>query len=105
MDGPAPELMRCGWSFVVLTGGVITPAACGVPPPWITDIAGSEAWAMLQAALRAIPGLCTFKGDCMSCIDMIKAGWASATPAKRVYARVYALLIPALEDTEHKILL
>ena len=32
LDGPVPELMRCGWSFVVLTAGVITAIARGVPP-------------------------------------------------------------------------
>ena len=78
---------------------VITAAARVAPPPWITDNARAKVWAMLQAALRAFPGRCTFKGECMSCIEMIKAGLASATSAKRVLARVYALLIPALEDT------
>ena len=56
LDGPAIELMRCGWPFVVLTGGIVTAAACGGPPPWIVDIAGAEAWALLQAAIRAFPG-------------------------------------------------
>ena len=32
---------------------------------------------------------------------MVKAGLTSATSAKRVLARVYAILIPALEDTDH----
>ena len=86
---------------MVRTAGVVTAAACGVPPPWISDIAGSEAWALLQAAIRALPGGCVFKGDCKSCIDMVKSGLASATSAKRVLARVYALLIPALEDVDH----
>lgn len=105
LDGPAMEFMRCGWAFVVLTGGSVTAAACGAPPPLITDIAGAEAWAMLQAAIRAFPGRCTFRGDCKSCIDMIKAGLASATSAKRVLARVYALLILALEDTDRSTIL
>ena len=88
LDGPATELMRCGRSFVVLcleTGKVIA-AAFGVPPPWITCIGGAEAWAMLRAALRTLPGGSTFKGDCKSCIDMIHAGMAVATSAKRVLA-------------------
>ena len=58
LDGPNPELMRCGWSFVVLcpSSGKAVASAMGVPPPWITDIGGSEAWAMLQAAIRVLPG-------------------------------------------------
>ena len=67
-------------------------------PPWITCIGGAEAWAMLQAALRTLPGASRFKGDCKACIDMIHAGLAVATSAKRVLVRMYGLLFPALED-------
>ena len=94
--------MRCGWSFVVLdSNGVDAAAGAGAPPPWITEIGGAEAWAMFQAASRAFPGLCTFRCDCVPCIQMIKAGLASGTSAKRVLPRVYAMVIPALEDTDH----
>ena len=44
--------------------------------------------------------MCTYKGDCLSCIQMVKAGLQSATFGRRVLARVYAILIPALEDTD-----
>ena len=44
----AAELARGGWSFAVLSdGGVIVASAFGVPPPWIKDIGGAEAWAVL----------------------------------------------------------
>ena len=79
--------MRCGWAFVVIcpeTGEVIA-SAMGVPPPWITDIGGAEAWAMLQAALRVMPGK--------------RSRFEVATSHKRALARVYGLLLPALEDT------
>ena len=39
-----------------------------------------------------------FKGDCKAGIDMIHAGLAVATSAFRVPARVYGMLLPALED-------
>ena len=93
--------MRCGWAFVVIcfdTGNVVA-SAMGVPPPWITDIGGAEAWAMLQAALRVMPGKRSrFKGDCKACIDMIHAGLEVAASPKRALARVYNLLLPAMED-------
>ena len=40
LDGPNPELMRCGWAFVVICfeTGEVTASALGAPPPWITDI-------------------------------------------------------------------
>ena len=58
LDGPNPELMRCGWAFVVISFETVevVASAMGVPPPWIADIGGAEAWAMLQAALRVMPG-------------------------------------------------
>ena len=94
LDGPTPEVMRCGWACVVTNReGVVLAAAAGVPPPWIRDIGGAEAWAMLQAAIRVIPGVGSrFKGDCKSCIDMVHAGSVVATSAKRALARVYGLL-------------
>lgn len=102
LDGPKLELMRCGWAFVVLcteTGEVIA-SAVGVLPPWITDIGGAEAWPMLQAALRVMPGKRSrFKGDCKACIDMVHAGLEVAASHKRALARVDGILLPALEDT------
>ena len=60
-DGPTPELLRCGWSFMVIDGaGKITAAAYGVPPPWITDIGGAEAWALYQSLLCTIPEQCKY---------------------------------------------
>lgn len=101
LDGPTPELMRCGWAFVVANDeGVVIAVAAGVAPLWITDIGGAEAWAMLQAALRAYPGQGRHKNDCNSCIDMIKAGMVVATSSTRAPARVYAILIPAMEDVQ-----
>lgn len=55
---------------------------------------------MLQAALRVRPGeRSIFKGDCKSFIDLIHAGLAVAASPKRALARVYGLLLPALDDT------
>ena len=98
VDRPNLELMRCGWAFVVTcfaTGKVIA-SAMGVPPAWIADIGGAEAWAILQAALRVMPGeRSRFKGDCKACVDMIHAGLVVASSPKRALARVYGLLLPA----------
>ena len=60
-DGPIPELERLGWSFAVVDGnGKVAAAAYGVPPPWITDIGGAEAWALYQALLHTIPEQCNY---------------------------------------------
>jgi hypothetical protein len=100
LDGPNPNLVRCGWAFVVLDNeGNVTASASGVPPPWIDDIGGAEAWALLQAALRAVPGKCRYKVDCEPCVNAVQVGIKVATAASKPHARVHGLMLMALEDT------
>ena len=51
--------------------GKIVASAYGVPPPWIKDIGGAEAWGVLQVGLRAIPGKVKYMIDCQPCVFMI----------------------------------
>jgi len=100
LDGPSPGLMRCGLAFVAVDSeGNITASAYGLPPPWIDDIGGAEAWALLQAGMRALPGGCTFKVDCEPCVKAVKDGIVIATAANKVNARVHGLILRALDDT------
>ena len=76
LDGPIPELARGGWAFAVLNDdGKIVASAYGVPPPWIKDIGGAEAWGVLQVGLRAVPGKVKYMIDCQPCVFMIRGGW------------------------------
>ena len=64
-DGPTPELMRLGWSFCVIdSNGNIAAAAYGVPPPWIVDIGGAEAWGLYQSLLYTCPQSSRYWPDC-----------------------------------------
>ena len=64
LDGPSKLLARNGWAFVVLDeDDQIIASASGVPPDWVEDIPGAEAWALYQAASLARPG-CTYFVDC-----------------------------------------
>ena len=100
LDGPILELARGGWSCVVLSdGGIIVPSAYGVPPPWIKDIGGAEAWAVLQVGLRAVPGKIKYMFDCQPCVFMVHGGITAATTADRPLARVNAMIMNVLEDT------
>eukprot|EP00973_Karenia_brevis_P077726 10801214-Karenia_brevis.AAC.1 len=55
-DGPHQLLARNGWAFICVgSEGETVAEAQGVPPDWINDIPGCEAWAILQAALCAEP--------------------------------------------------
>ena len=56
LDGPSNLLARNGWAFVVLDDSdQIIASASGIPPDWIVDIPGTEAWALTQAARHALP--------------------------------------------------
>ena len=99
LDGPSDLLARNGWAFVVIDEvGETIAAAQGIPPRWIEDIPGTEAWAVLQAASRAEPG-CTYRVDCEPCVNAIHRGKVWATAGSRVHARVNALMLAALDDT------
>lgn len=74
LDGADPRTERNGWAFVVKneTGGALA-AAYRVPPDWVEDIPGSEAWAVKEAATGALPG-CELRVDCQPCVDAFHAG-------------------------------
>lgn len=56
LGGPTPLLRQCGWAFAALDAhGTITASAYGVPPEWVDNIGGAEAWAMHAASSRAVP--------------------------------------------------
>ena len=98
LDGPHDNLARLGWSFVAVDHeGKVFAKASGVPPAWIIDIPGAEAWAILQAAMIAMPGT-LFKIDCRPCVDAIHRGRAFATAAQRPLARVFNLIFAAIDD-------
>ena len=74
LDGPSPLLARNGWAFVVLDDDdQIVASASGIPPDWVDDIPGTEAWALTQAAMHALPG-CTFFVDCEPCVKAVHVG-------------------------------
>ena len=93
LDAPSAELMRCGWSFVAVDdNGLVLAAAYGATPPWITDIGGAEAWALLQATHSAF-------SDCKVMVDGLKDGKRKALAGSSTHARVYALIFDDIDDT------
>ena len=68
-----------------------------MPPDWVEDIPGTEAWALLQAASLALPGT-TFLVDCQPCVDAVHKGIAFARSDKNPLARVHTLLAEAMSD-------
>ena len=68
------------------------------PPPWVRDIGGAEGWALLQAAMAALPGS-SFVSDCKVIVDTIQLGRHAAVGGGSSHARIYALLFTAFDDT------
>ena len=77
---------------------IIAAAYGATPPPWIRDIGEAEGWALLQAAMPALPGS-TFTSDCKVIVDSFQIGRQKSAGAGSVHARVYALLFAAFDDT------
>ena len=99
LDGLVALLAVNGWAFVAVdASGTVTAIARGVPPPWIDDIPGAEAWALLQAAQRRTPDV-PIRVDCEPCVNAVHRGMKRATADSRKHARVNALLLTALDDT------
>ena len=103
-DGPTPELVRCGWGFAILdVDGKIIASAYGVPPPWITDIGGSEAWALYQSLLCSIPELCEYWPDCYPVKLAVDKGAAVALDPRNPLARVHGMIHTALEGVNTEV--
>ena len=99
LDGPSTLLARNGWAFTAVDSqGAVVAEARGLPPRWITDIPGTEAWAILQAAVVAEPGS-DYRVDCKPCVDAIQRGKEWATSSRRPLARVFNLVFTAIDDT------
>ena len=100
LDGLVPETGRCGWAFVIIgTEGEVVAAAYGVPPPWIKDIGGAEAWALYQSLLVTIPIQCRYWPDCLPVHIAVQKGIGIACDPKNVLARVHSLMLTALDDS------
>lgn len=99
LDGPDLLTARCGCSFAVIGDSMdIVASARGVRPPWVYDIHGAEVWALIQAAMRAFPGMTEFLCDCESVVSAIKAGRRTAFRADKMHARAYSQLFAVLDD-------
>ena len=93
-----PDSIRLGWAFVVLNPhNHVVAVARGVPPCYVEDIPGAEAWALLQAATIATLGS-TFYSDCKSCVDAVHAGATDSCGPTRPLAIIYRLLFSQLDD-------
>ena len=98
VDDDHPDTMRLGWAFVVLNDhNHVVAVASGVPPHYVDDIPGAEAWALLQAATVALPGS-EFYSDCKVVVDAVHLGRELACGPNRPLTRILNLLFVQLDD-------
>ena len=89
MDPTAGLFASCGFGVVVLTKqNTLVGIGHGVPPSWVDTAAAAEAWALrfvLQNS-AVVPRIFT---DCLSLLNTVSSGCASATAADRKLARIW----------------
>ena len=79
----------------------ITHIARGIPPAYIEDIPGAEAWALVQATTFASHDTIFFS-DCLPCILAIHSGRKTAVTSKSPLARPLGLIFDNLGDGESR---
>ena len=83
---------------VVAASGDLLAWGCGVPPSWIQDASGAEAWAFFFVMREALEVPRATK-DCMHILVTLEAGVAAATRASKQLARLWSVTASALDDT------
>ena len=72
-------------------------SASGIPPDWVDDIPGTEAWALVPVWMHAEPG-CTFFVDCEPCVKAFHVGPRACSIDNKTVARVHAVMHAAMDD-------
>ena len=98
VDAICRATCRTGFGVVVVSSvGDLLACGCGVPPSWVHDAAGAEAWAYFCVVRDSgvAPHVLT---DCRGVLDALEAGVAAATlPSKRL-ARIWNMVATCLDD-------
>jgi hypothetical protein len=87
-----------GFGVVVLDRhGSLVAYGRGVPPAWVKDAAGAEAWAF-AAILRLGPAVPRTVTDCLNVVSAVIGGRGRATSAKSPLARIWGPAFDILDD-------
>ncbi len=89
--------LRTGFAIVVVSqSNDLLAYGFGIPPPWVQDAAGAEAWAF-ATTLSSCPDIPPTTTDCRNLLLTLCKGPAAATDAKSPLARTWAMAFNALE--------
>jgi hypothetical protein len=97
-NGLKPFAKRTGFGVVVTSScGDLLAYGNGVPPDWVKDASGAEAWA-LAVVLRMCPALPDTTTDCLNLVRGLESGRAAVTDAASPLARIWADIFRSLDD-------
>ena len=100
IDGSWAFAKRIGFGIVVASPvGDLLAFGYGVPPDWVRDASGAEAWALAEA-LRWCPFMPDITTDCLNLVTTLEAGRAAATDARSPLARIWVDIFKSLDDEE-----
>ena len=97
-DGAWDFARRTGFGVVVVSSrGDLLAYGCGVPPAWVKDAAGAEAWALAQVLKVSgeVPDVIT---DCLNLVLVLAAGRARAIDAMAPLARIWEIIFGTLDE-------
>ena len=100
-DPTEPELTRFGYGIAVVSSeGVLIGLARGIPPPWVRDSAGAEAWAFYITLAHA-PTPLAIVTDCLGLLHRMKDGVARAIREAQPHARIWSMISNVLDAPEY----
>ena len=108
IDGSAtdpcePEFTRLGYGLAMVDeNGSLLAVAHVVPPPWITDSAGAEAWA-LYVSLTFAPVAPNIVTDCLGLLRRLQDGTCRATAEAQPHARIWGMILNILDSDKQVI--
>ena len=92
VDGPSKPTIRFGFGIAVVGhDGRLLAYAWGAPPDWVTDVPGTEGWAMYMVA-KINPALPRLTTDCLGLVTALARGPDDAARADRPLARLWRLI-------------
>ena len=91
---------RTGFAIVIVSAQHdLLACGRGMPPNWVKDAAGAEAWAF-AVMLRMCPTVPRTTTDCLNIVKTIAGGRGKATAASSPLARIWATAFDILDDME-----
>ncbi len=95
-------MRRTGFAVVVVSrSGDLLAYGRGIPPDWVRDAAGAEAWAF-AVILQLCPTLPEATTDCLNIVNTVAEGKGRATSAKSTLARIWCQAFHCMDERAYE---